>query len=256
MQIVSLTTDFGLEDHYVAILKGSILSRKMDLNIIDLSHNVTTHDIVQAAFYLENALAAFPTKTIHVVAVHNYYRRNYEIIAFEKNGHYFVGPNNGIFTLIFDDLQEVQIAKVMIDDQDDNRLHSLIAHSVACLAHGLGIEEIGEPLSLLDRKMGIQPVVTKDQIRATIIHIDHFENVIVNLKKEQFEKIRAGRNFSIYYKHHDPIQKISLAYSDVVLSEVVCLFNGAGFLEIAINMGKASTMLSLFKNETIQITFD
>lgn len=256
MQIVSLTTDFGNEDHYVAILKGSILSRKSELNIVDVSHSVGTHDIIQAAFYLENALEAFPEKSIHVIAVHSYYKHDYEIIAFTRRGHHFIGPNNGVFSLIFDDLKEEEITKVMVDGIQKHHLQEKIAHGVACLAHGLGIEELGVPLEGLIRKIGIQPVITKDQIRATIIHVDHFENVIVNLKKEQFEKIRAGRTFSLYYKHHDPIRVISKAYSDVKLSEVCCLFNPAGFLEIAINMGKASSLLSLFKNETIQITFD
>lgn len=255
MQIVSLTTDFGVEDHYVSVLKGSILSRKQDLNIIDISHNVSTHDIVQAAYFLENALEAFPLKSIHVVSVYNYYAQNYRIIAFEKNGHYFIGPNNGIFSLIFDDLREEGIHYVSMEGTQNYKLQERIAHAVACFAHGLSLTEIGPPIESFTRKIGIQPVITNDQIRATIIHIDHFENVIVNLKKKDFLKIQNGRNFSLYYKNHDPITEISNAYSDVKIGDVLCFFNAVGFLEIAINMGKASSMLSLIKNETIQINF-
>lgn len=255
MQIVSLTTDFGIKDHYAAVLKGSILSRNKDVNIIDVSHQVETHDIIQAAFYLENALEAFPKGSIHVVAVFSYYTKNYEVITFSRNGHHFIGPNNGIFTLIFSDLDESEIHKVEFTGIQKHSLQECIAHGVACISHGLSKEEIGPQLHLLDRKLGIQPVVNKDQIRATIIHVDHFENVIVNLKKEQFEKIRGERSFALYYKHHDPITIVSTSYSDVSHGEVLCLFNATGYLEIAINMGKASSLLSLFKNETIQINF-
>ena len=254
MKIVSLTTDFGTSDYYVALLKASILKRAPNLQIVDISHSVSTHDIVEGAFFLSNCYKHFPEGTIHVVAIQNYYARNSVFIAFEKNGHFFIGPNNGIFSLIFEDVPE-DIYIVNLEMDQKSFLQSLISHAVGCIAHGLGLEELGPPLEQFETKLVLKPVTTGTQIRATIIHVDHFGNVIVNLTKELFEKMRKGRAFEIYYKSKDPIKWISNYYSDVPIGDVLCMFNAAGYLEIAINMGNAHMMLDLKKNETIQINF-
>jgi len=134
-------------------------------------------------------------------------------------------------------------------------LAKIFAHAVGYLSHGLPLDELGAHPLTVNQKIGIQPVVTSSQIRATIIHIDHFGNVVVNLKKERFEELRAGRQFEIYYQQSDPVRHISKDYGEVPIGEVLCLFNSAGYMEIAINIGKASELLSLKKNETIQINF-
>ncbi len=255
MQLVTITTDFGTSDHYVAVLKGNILSKKQDLQIIDVSHDIDAHDIVQAAFHVSNTFRTFPKGTIHVVAVYNYYDPNFEFIAFEKDGYYFIGPNNGIFSLVFDDINPSSVHKVDYDNEKDYKIQQIISHAVACFAHGLGMTEMGPVVDRFSTKIGIQPVVTSDQIRATIIHIDHFENVVVNLKEEEFERIRAGRKFSIYYQQNDPVTRINRSYHEAHIGDVLCCFNAAGYLEIAINMGRAASLLGLRKNETIQINF-
>ena len=255
MQIVSLTTDFGYKDHFVAELKATLLAGKSDFVLIDVSHSVEPYDIVQAAYLLKNCLETFPKGSVHIVGVHLHYKRKAELICFEKDERYFIGPNNGVFTLIFDDLKEEDIHVVSDNSGQLQSGTGLIAHAAAYIAHNLPINEIGPAVDVLNRKISIQPVVTGNQIRATIIHIDHYENVVVNLKKEQFEKIRDDRRFSLYYKQNDPITFLSKDYGDVAVGDVVAFFNTGGYLEIAINAGKAASLLNLNKNETIQINF-
>ncbi|MBK9255546.1 MAG: SAM-dependent chlorinase/fluorinase [Saprospiraceae bacterium] len=255
MQIVSLTTDFGLKDYYVAELKASVMSKKNDFMIIDISHDVNPFEIVQAAFLLNNCLPSFPENSIHIIGVNIHYKRKAEIICFTRQNHFFIGPNNGVFTLIFDDLVEDEVFVVPENPELFSTTSSIFAHAAAYLGHGLPIHEIGPQVTLLHRRINIQPVVTSNQIRATIIQIDHYENVIINLKKDQFEKIRDGRNFSLYYKQNDPITFLSKDYGDVQIGEVLAFFNTAGFLEIAMNKEKASSILNLNINETIQINF-
>lgn len=254
MQIVSLTTDYGTKDYYVAELKASILSRRDDLNIIDISHNIDRFDIVQAAFFLGNTISVFAPSSIHVVAVNCYYKRKSEFIVFKKNNQYFVGPNNGVFSLLFDDIDDTQVFLIDLPDAGSN-INIIIAHAVAYLSHGLPIEEIGPVVADFNKKLVIQPVVTSNQIRASVIHIDHFENVIINLKKEAFEKARNNRRFQLYYKPNDPITFLSNGYSDVSIGDPVAFFNSSGYLEIALNLDKASSMLNMQKNEMIQINF-
>lgn len=255
MQIVSLITDFGSKDYFVADLKARILSQNSNCNIVDISHEIEPYDIVQAAFFIKNIFPSFPLHTIHIIAVNNTYRKNSEYICFEKDNQFFIGPNNGVYSLVFEDLNFENVFVINPPSSELNHYYHLYAHAVAYLSHKLPINEIGPKVTVINQRLELKPVVTSQQIRATIIHIDQFENVIINLKKEQFEKIRAGRNFELYYKQNDPINYLSRNYSDVAIGDPLAFFNTYGYLEIAINMGKASTMFSLNRNETIQINF-
>jgi len=254
MQLVTLITDFGTSDYYVALLKAHILQLKSNLNIIDVTHQIDTHDIRQAAYVLGATARHFPEGTIHVVAVNNYYDSNYEFIAFEYKGHYFVGPNNGVFSLAFDSIDEDDIYKVVLDE-DHYDLFDLIGHTVSLIAGDMAITEIGVPLNRFEKKLDIQPVITNNEIRATIVHIDKYENVILNVHREFFEHARKGREFELFFKYYNPITEICDNYSDVPVGEAVCLFNSANYLEISINMGHAASQLDLAKDETIQIKF-
>ncbi len=252
MHVVTLITDFGNQDYYAAELKGSLLSASNGITIIDVSHSIESYDIVQAAFFLSSVYSKFPKGTIHVVSVYNYYDDNVEHLAIERDGHYFLAPNNGVLSLLFEDIREEETYKI---EFQSGHIATRIGHAVGVISHGLPLAELGPHPFEVTRKMGIQPVITSSQIRATIIHIDHYENVVVNLTKDLFEKVRNGRVFSLYYKQTEPITRISDNYGDSPVGETLCLFNSADYLEIAVNMGKASTMFNLNKDETIQINF-
>jgi S-adenosylmethionine hydrolase len=255
MHIVSITTDFGLQDYYVAELKARIYQRSPDVQIVDVSHSVDSHDIVQAAHFVENVFRSFPQGSIHCIAVYNYYQKHSSFIIFEREGHYFIGPDNGVFSLIFEDLNSTDVYEIDHNLLGLESIAKIIGWATSYLVKGNPINEIGAHRTEINQKMGIKPVVVGSQIRATIIHIDHYENVVINLKREKFDKIREGRDFQIYYKQKDPITEISENYGDVAIADVMCSFNSAGYMQIGINMGKASSMLNLNKNETIQINF-
>jgi len=254
MQIVTLISDFGQTDYYCALLKGSILNLNSDIQIVDVTNDIDTYDIRQAAYFLNAVCKKFPQNTIHIVAVNNYYDPDYEIILFEYKGQFFIGPNNGVFSLAFDSVDENAIYKILLDDGKSD-LFNLIAHGVSLISQKMNITEVGPPLNNYTKKIDIQPVVTPEEIRATIIHIDKFENVIINVHREFFEYVQKGRQFEIFFKYYDPVKQISESYADVPVGEVICLFNSANYLEIAINMGKAASQLHLMKDETIQIKF-
>ena len=254
MPIVTIISDFGQRDHYAALLKASILTHNPSISIIDITHDIDTHDIRQAAYHIRAVAKRFPEGTIHVVAVNNYYNLDYEIILFEYKGMYFIGPNNGLFSLAFDSIDENQVYKIALDESDVD-MFDLIAHGTGLISRNMSITEVGPPLNVFEKKIDIKPVITDDEIRATIIHIDKFENVIVNVHQEFFEHFKKGRNFEIYFKFYDPITKISENYSESAVGEVVCIFNSANYMEISINMGKAASQLDLLKDETIQIKF-
>lgn len=253
MQIVTFTTDFGLDDYYVAILKGAMLQQDSDLQFIDITHRVKPYDIVQGAFVLKNAYHNFPENSIHVISVNNDSER-LSFIAFRHSGHYFVGPDNGIFTLMFDELPP-NVYRLDYNPDSAFPLKEVFAHAVSHLSAGKPISEIGLPAGETERRIALQPVISTSQIRGSVIYIDHYENVVVNIPQDLFEKVRNGRKFGLFFKRHDPITALSRRYQDVPVGETLCLFNSAGHLEIAINMGKASSLLGLKLDDMVQVDF-
>lgn len=254
MRAVTIISDFGIRDHYTALLKGAILRKHQDLQFIDITHEVDTHDIRQAAYFLKATRNKFPSGTIHIVAVNNYYSTAYEVICFQHKDAFYIGPNNGVFSLAFDSVDESLIYRIHFDEEEQD-FFELIAHATSLISKGLSITELGPPLNTYEKKIDVQPVVTENEIRATIIHIDKYENVVLNVHRELFEHLSKDKDIEIFFKYQNPIVCISDNYADVAVGDVLSLFNSAGYLEISINMGKAASQLDLMKDETIQIRF-
>lgn len=255
MQTVSLTTDLGQVDHYQAVLKAKIISRSNPIQFVDISHHVSAHDILEAATLVKASFKHFPLQSIHVVLIQNYYSFAADLLFIEYQDHYFIAPDNGIMSLIMEAQTSCKIRKIKFeDDRYSLTVFDKVSHAIACISNGL-FDELGEEINEIVEKMDIRPVVSKSEIRATIIHIDKYENAITNLDYETFNRIAAGRAFELFYKHDEPLDRISKNYSDVSTGDTLCLFNSSGLLEIAVNMGKASSLFGLRKNETIQIHF-
>lgn len=254
MQWVTLISDFGLTDPAVGQLKGAMLRQWGDLRFIDFTHDIKPHDIVTAGWVLKNSFQNSPAGSIHVISVLNNYHNAHSYIAFEYQGHYFVGPNNGVFSLAFEKLP-LEIYEYKPDFQPAFSVKQALSHLVGHLAAKKPIHELGHPVRNLILRIQLQPVINKYMIRGSVIYIDHYENVIVNITREQFEKNRAGRDFSVYIKRNDAIRMISSHYQDVPVGETLCLFNSNNYLEIAIHAGAAASMLGLTVDETVQIDF-
>lgn len=254
--IITLTTDFGIKDAYSAILKGCLLQVNPKYNLIDISHEVEQFDVVAAAFLLKQAYSLFPKRTVNLVGVNLYYAQENELLFFEYDGQYFIGPNNGVFCLMFPTLRDTDVYVLKYSDLVDFSAYRQMATFLSCIGSDRAIYEVAQKGVRLLKGFSLQPVIGKDALRATVIHVDHYGNVITNITPEIFEKVRKGRTFKIYYNPLMPIQQLSKSYGDVAVGEVVCLFNSAGYLEVAINLGKASTLLGLHKDETIHIDFE
>lgn len=252
MQIVTLTTDFGLDDYYVALLKGAMLRQSNELYMVDISHNVNPFDIVQGAFVIKNSYKSFPVGTIHIITVNNS-QSGKSFICIQHDGHYFIGPDNGIFSLIFPEMPEAWRLEEIGDSP--NPLYDMIANAVRHLADGHPIFEVGLPAEEIVKRIALQPVLSHSQIRGSVIYIDHYENVVINIPQNLFEKVRNGRKFAVYFKRNDPITTLFQRYTDAPVGEPLCIFNSAGFLEIAICMGKASSMLGLKLDDMVQVDF-
>ncbi|WP_235297268.1 SAM hydrolase/SAM-dependent halogenase family protein [Portibacter marinus] len=255
MAVISIISDFGTKDHYVAVLKACLYRRSPSVNLVDITHEISPFDIVQGAFILKSTWCQFPKGTVHIAAINLFFAERNEFIAFEREGHFFVGPNNGIFTLIFDDLYASEIVQVPYDPEENYPLQNALANAACKLSADQDLDMVGTSLLELEKKISVAPVVNESQIRGTVVHIDDYGNVIVNVDKELFERVQKDRDFGIYFKPNDPIREISVEYSDVPIGDVLCFFNSGGYLEVAINKGSAASLLGLKKDEAIQIDF-
>lgn len=257
MAIITLTTDLGDKDIYQAALKGSILKLLPTVNIVDITNSVAAYNIQQAAFILKNSFYYFPEATVHLIGIDTVFNAYTKYLAVKYKNHYFVGADNGIFSLMFDaDPEEIVEINIM---QDLKFLHFPLADifvKAAChLAQGGTLAEIGLPVSDIEKKMNLQPVIEKNLIKGVVIYIDSFQNVITNITKEFFNRVQEGRRFMLSFKRNETIDQLSWHYNEVPEGEKLCLFGISDHLEIAINKGNASGLLGLGLGDSVIIDF-
>lgn len=256
MAIITLTTDLGLRDHYVAVLKARILSQSPAVTLVDISHEIAPFDIQQASFIVKNAWHYFPEKTIHLLSVHAENKSSLKCVAIEFRQHYFVGLDNGLFSLIFDDYPQKIIELAREQNAAIYLAKDVLATAASALAKGTELTSLGKQLGSIETKTFLRPPDNEFIMKGNVVYVDRFGNAMINITRERFEKIRSGRDFSINFKKNDEFHTISKTYSDVPEGEKMCLFNSSGYLEIAINKGNASELLGLHVDDTIQIEFE
>ena len=257
MAIITLTTDLGYKDFYQAALKGSILNTLPNVNIIDITHEIEAFNISRAAFILKNCFYYFPKSTVHLIGIDTVYSESNKYLAVKYRDHFFVGSDNGIFSLIFEEApQEIVEINIM---QDLKFLHFPLADifvKAAChLASGKPLKEIGIATDEIEERMNLHPVIEKNLIKGSVIFVDSFENVVTNVTKEIFTKVQNGRNFTLYFKRNESINQLSWHYNEVPEGEKLCLFGISNHLEIAINKANASGLLGLHNGDIIRIEF-
>lgn len=254
MSIITLTTDFGLKDHYVASLKGAILSCAPNVTIVDVSHDSDKHNLQSVAHLLGEAYKNFPEKTIHIIGVKTEYTGSRGYVVVEHDNHYFVTADNGIFSLMFEE-PPTTVYEFMIDKtQNLSFITRDFFVPIACrLLNGEDLSSIGKPKDDLLRYMPFTASLSGDTIRGAVAYIDSYGNVISNIHRRLFEQAGETRPFSIEFLRGYKVDAISKEYSDVVEGEVVALFNVSGYLELAIRDGNIARLLQLKLNAQINV---
>lgn len=255
MAIVTLTSDLGLKDHYVAMLKGKLLSISPALNIVDISHEIKSFNLQQAAFVLSNAYAFFPPETIHLTSINSEQKKSSRCIIAKYKNYFFAGVDNGLFSLVFEDEPEV-IVEIPVVEDGVFLVRDVLCYAVGMLANGASLLSLGRQIQSLESRTFLKAPESADYINGMVVYIDKFGNAIFNITKEKFERKRKNRNYSIHWKRANAFTEIYHHYSDVPGGEKLCLFNSNGFLEIAINQGNAAELLGVRMDDTLQIEFE
>lgn len=243
MPIITLSTDIGQQDYIVGAIKGQLLQSASNVSIADITHYLLPFNYAHAAYVCSNAFKYYPVHTFHIVLLDVFSGNNKFVIASIDN-QFVICPDNGLISLIFGKLPKA--FKILPFPKQANILSvtQIIADAIAqTTTHGWNVE-VNESEKLTER-FPLKPTVGNNWMEGQILFIDHFDNVIINITKEEFEATRDGRRFKILFKRDESIDSIKEHYGSVNESEMVAFFNSAGYLEIAINKGNIAGLFGL-----------
>jgi len=269
LPLLTLTSDIGNPDYLVGAVKAQLLNINPEFQIIDISHNIAPFNYPQAAYVCRSAIKNFPAYSYHLILVNLFEQKPEQLILAFHDNQYLICADNGLLTMILEENPEMVIGIPLEKSASKSTtyLTSVMGKVVNQLVNGESIETIGNADVIYMQKKHLRPTLENNSIDGQIIFIDSFENVIVNITREQFEEQRKGRSFNIVFKRDETIDQISESYADVPEGEKLALFNSAGYLEIAINKGNAAGLFGLkgfseklrqgqLSYQTIRIYFD
>jgi S-adenosylmethionine hydrolase len=256
-QIITLTSDFGLQDHYVSAMKAVILGIAPDVRMVDISHEIPPQDIMAGAWVIRNSAFLFPPGTIHLVVVDPGVGTPRHPVALKVNGHYFVGPDNGIFSLFFEEFDHQAYKlnnKSFWQEGISKTFHGrdIFAPIAAYLSAGVSIEALGEPIEELVTYHWAVPIADKDGLQGWVVHIDRFGNLITNISEELLDEHLQKKQVKIYVGN-TMLNRVVSTFGDVEEGEPAGFIGSSGMLEIGINKGNAARMLSVDKGAQISI---
>lgn len=256
-RIITLTTDFGTQDHYVSVMKAVMLDIIPDVRFIDISHEIPPQDVMAGAWVVRNSAPYFPPGTVHLVVVDPGVGTDRTPVAIKIKDQFFVGPDNGIFSLIGEEFgyEAVKLEKEKFWREDySNTFHGrdIFAPVSAHLANGVSLSELGNPLEKLVTYRWAIPISDKDGIQGWIVHIDRFGNLVSNIPSTLIKETIGDSRLKIYVGN-TILDEIVSTFAAVPDGEPAAYIGSSDKLEIAINKGNAKQMLGVEKGAQVSI---
>ena len=251
--LITLTTDLGLSDYYVAALKGRLYDLLPDDRLLDISHLAKPFDALSAALELERVLPFMPAKAVHLVAVGNRSENTTDFLVARLNETYFIGFDNGMFTRILEGKNAETWIRPIEVTHTANSFDGLKALALAAF---LSVENrLSEFFASSNGqyKKAIERTIMRNgnSIQISIQKVDAFENAITNLHFSEFEKLVNGNPFQLNITRGTILSTILPSYSSVAFGSPGALFNSAGYLEIFIRGGRGASLLGLSLDKSI-----
>ena len=262
MPIITLLTDYGIKDSYVAEVKGAILRIAPDATIVDISHDVGNYSIDEGAFHMARSVPYFPEGTVHVGVVDPGVGGERKGIIIQARGAFLVGPDNGLLAPAAERLGVEKVFEITNTGLLPERVsfvfdgRDVFGPTGALLAKGVPPEDIGSEVVEYKRLPAYEPKIEGDSLVATVIHVDGFGNLVTNVTYEVLERIGAGYGSS--FRVVTPSGEYTLPYvrqfSAVPEGELLLLVAGGGYLEFAVNQGDARKRLGIDKGDAVRLT--
>jgi S-adenosylmethionine hydrolase len=251
MPVVTLTTEWKPDDIYHGIIKGKLCSMCPGVTIIDNAFSIPSFNISLASFVIRNTYNNYPEGTIHIICVHSEAVKEQEYLIVKAKGHFFIGTDNGIFSLILNGEPE-EVVKIEHGEGSDEL--EIFARAAADLVSGKNPRELGKPVSNISEKVPLRATIEKNVIIGSIIFIDSYGNAISNVTREVFSRVFDGKEYRILIQSNkNYTDHILKKYSDVPVGEMLARFNSLDLLEIAINGANVAELLSLSIGSVLRI---
>lgn len=253
MLIATLTTDYGLDDHYVASLKGALYFGCSNLLVVDITHTIPPFDIIKCSHIMRNGTKSFPPGSIHITTI-GLSQGNMRFLLVEKDSKYYICPDNGLICLIFPDQQ---FNAYIINNINKNSSYAEINQELAYVCKKINNGEKPESFSTYTTSYMVSthmvPVKRENMIRGSVFYIDNFGNVLVNIPRETFEElVKPGDKFLVMFKNYR-IDKLSLNYNDAKEGDLSFMFNENGWMEISLKDGRASSLIGFNIGDTVLV---
>ncbi len=258
LSLVTLLTDFGTSDYFVSAMKGVILSINPDARVVDITHEISAHDIETAAFTLLAVHSSFPSGTIHVAVVDPGVGSARRAILVETGGQLFVGPDNGTFSYVCEYKPPARVFEVTNEEYFRAPVSStfhgrdVFAPVAAALSIGIDPSEFGKQITNPEQLESLMPEMSRNgTVKARIIHIDRFGNCITNLtRRELTEKMIADGAYLI--ANGATVKSFRNFFSEQgTRGEVFGIWGSAGFLELAARDKSAARILKAKRGQTV-----
>jgi hypothetical protein len=262
--VITLLTDFGLQDEYVGVVKGVILSINSNVQLVDITHALTRHDIVQAALIVESTFRYFSGNAIHVIVVDPGVGGNRKVICCNKDGHFFIAPDNGVLSLVVQDGKVDGLCAVTNEayflKPVSHTFHGrdIFAPVAAHLSKGLDMGLLGQEISLADivtLDIPVPSLSSRHELVGQVLSVDAFGNLITNIDEEMLMRFghEQGLEGVVIHLGRSKIQGVSTSYDSVETGSPVALVGSRKFLEIAVNQADARTYFEVGVGQSIKV---
>jgi S-adenosylmethionine hydrolase len=254
--IITLTTDFGLADPFVGVMKGVILGIAPDAQLVDLTHETHSYDIMEAALILESSYRYFPSGTVHLIVVDPGVGSDRRAMVATANDHYFVAPDNGVLSLILGTEGAASMNRAFEITNKSLFLGSIsrtfhgrdiFAPVAAHLAKGTPLESVGPRIVDFVKLSFPAPRLQGDCLLGTVLRIDKFGNIITNLRRTAL-----GQEFLIRVAGLS-ITKLCGSFSEAKPGEVFAIEGSTGLIELALNQDSAAERLKVGRGAEIRV---
>jgi S-adenosyl-L-methionine hydrolase (adenosine-forming) len=256
--VIALLSDFGSRDHYAGTMKGVVLGICPDVTLVDITHGVPAHDVLDGALQLSAACRYFPPGTIFLAVVDPGVGSARRGIAAEAGDYRFVAPDNGVLTLALRDfppkrvveLTERRYARPTVSRTFEGR--DRFAPAAAWLAKGIQLTALGRPVTDYQRLDIPVPEVADDGVRGMVLRVDQFGNVVTNIDRRTFEAVARGKSVQVSVDGHR-VEQIVATYAEIPVGGVCALFGSTDHLELAANAASAAERLGLARGAVVEV---
>ena len=257
--IITLTTDYGTSDHLVGVLKGVILSINPEVNIVDITHRVIAHDVLDGALTIGHAFKYFPPKTIHLVVVDPGVGTPRRPVLVASDQHYFVAPDNGVLSSVYDQTEALYVWNITAEhyfrNPVSNTFHGrdIFAPVAAWLSKSWQTASFGDPITDFVRFAIPKPKVAGNTVKGSVLRIDHFGNLITNITPEDVPALVAADGKFAIRVGNGSVGKVVQTFSQGASGEAVGIIGSSGFLEISVNKGNAARTLAAARGAEVTV---